>query len=243
MFNFQRYLPYFTIAVILILLIGLTTSINSCNKQKHTAEDRARMDSIYWNQKIQIVTNENGKQLFELHALRDINDQMIRKISDTIFAFNKKIREVMALIQVHNVGRIDSIKIPFHDTTEIQVPVYITDQATRDSLAELFTHMITVPKSYNIDSQYFKQWGKVVKTGVIIDSLELADDETFRLVNKKSGFLGLGSTLFVQGIHSSPYYKTTAAHSIIVKKPTNAWNKIIKPVLTFGAGFFLARKL
>lgn len=238
--------PYLLYVIIAVLAVGLFWSMKTCNENKRY-KDNALNDSAYV-QKLDSFRNENGRLVFEQQIQKDVNDKMIHKISDSVFAFNDrtaaKIREISALLHASELSKIDTQFLPYHDVVKVDVPKYIVDPALQDSLRQFLASVIHVPQHFSIDtSKYFKIDGTIKKEGIALNNISFTDDVYYRFTKKKTGFLGLGSKTVIQAVHTSPYSTTTGMQSIIVPQKTNIWNKYVKPVLFGAAGYYVGKKL
>jgi hypothetical protein len=104
--------------------------------------------------------------------------------------------------------------------------------------------VVIPPRNFADSTKDYKIQGTVNLRNVTINRIELTDTVSFRIGKVKQGKgLFKHKETTIQVIHTNPLIRSEGLSSIILKKKTSAWNKIIKPVLLGAAGIFIGTKL
>lgn len=228
-------------ALLLIAIVIICCTIKTCKDNVDTATDWKGMYS-YLVQKTDSTKNNVGVKVIEQQPAVVSNDKLIKKLSAEIFDLKNKqeklIKKVRVLVSVDQNVKVTDDFIPFDkDDAPVKPEDYfVNDMVHKDSV-------IIPPYPFHKKDSGYSISGVILKSGVKIDSLSFKNTVTWRLAEKKSGFLHLGSTLTVQAINSSKYFDNTGMKSIISVKKKTAWDKWIKPVIGFGVGIFIGNKL
>lgn len=187
------------------------------------------------NFKKQIVRleNEKGQIVSEKEAIVTKSKNEINAIAKEYFALKKslekKIKQTTAVVNVEQDVSADKIEI-FYDT----ILVYKAETLQINDTA----NYIQVPKSFDYIKENLRLSGSVHKEKIIVDSLQLKNEISFRISETKK-------TTIVQAVNSNPYFSNQNINSLILKKKTNRWNKWIKPALVgvaVGGGVYYLTK-
>lgn len=196
----------------------------------------------YLTQKFDTLINKHNQVVTEQVVAKVANDKIIKEMSVKLFDLEKKneklIKSVQTLVSTKQKVVVQD-RISYFDTTFAaetpSVPIYNDSLVPRDQV-------IIPPQKFDIQDEHFSLAGIVKKDAIVIDSLSFNNTITWRIAEKKRNIFSKRETV-VQSINSNPYFSTVEMNSITVKHKTNAWNKWIKPALTFGAGVFISSKL
>lgn len=205
-----------------VLLVAILAINDSVNKRKQIQNLKA--EKVLLIHSIDTFRNKNSQLISQAEAAKVANDKAVTELSNEIFDLKRKnqklVKEIQSLGRIGQRVRVDSVLIPYTDT------FYVINDST-----------IRVPAPYEFDDKWFSLKGKVLKTGVLVDSISISDTLSFRQVDVKNGWFKKPTTV-LQVVHSNPYVQTTSVQYIVVDRPTTQWNKWIKPTLTaLGAGF------
>jgi hypothetical protein len=99
----------------------------------------------------------------------------------------------------------------------------------------------TLLPSFKDSAEHYQFAGKVLPTGIRLDTLALYDTASFLIAEKKASLFKRETV--IQTVHSNPFYVSFGTQSITLRKRSTAWNRWIKPALFFSAGVFIQSKL
>lgn len=222
-----------------VAAIALFFSIRQCRNNAIDAENW-KGKYTYQNQVIDSFKNNKGIKVVEQKVAETNDKDELKKLSAQLFDLKKgmerKIKEVKALVKANQQVDIVDDTIPY--TTDN--PVKLEDYYTNDTLVHKDS-VIIPPRSFAVNDSNYSLHGKVLLTGVMIDSLRLQNTISFRIAEKKTGLFKRETV--AQAINSNPLFHNTGMNSIVLKKKTTAWNKWIKPALTAGITLFIQSKL
>lgn len=195
--------------------------MNKCSQSKYIElEDKYKLTQVD-NQKLTDLVNKQGDIIKIQEAIVVKDKKSLKDYTDTIFNLKKKqerkIKEVIAYYNNKSIVQVDSFLVFSSDT--IKVPEIITVEFINDS-------MITVPRTYTVDSTHFKFDATVNKKGLVINSLSLPDTTYGRFVELKNG------KIQYQVFNKNPYIKIENSNSIIYKPK----KKRLKWLIPLGIG-------
>jgi|694.fasta_scaffold00342_60 hypothetical protein len=208
-----------------IILIGLFLItlffLNKCSQSKYTElEDKYKLTQVE-NQTFESLVNKKNDTIKTQNVIILKTEKSLKNYTDTIFNLKKKqerkIKEVIAYYNNKTDTRVDSFFV--FEVDSIPYPVVITDDYVRDS-------MITVPRTYKVDSTYFKFDATVTKKGMLINSLSLPDTTYGRFVELKNG------KIQYQVFNKNPYISIENSNSIIYQPK----KKRLKWLIPLGVG-------
>ncbi|XAI97398.1 hypothetical protein [Leptolyngbya phage Lbo-JY46] len=209
-----------TIIISLLFLILLLVR-ESCNKKEIDNLSSQLTISNLQNQTMDSAINKYGETIYKQQVAKVENEKLLKRYTDSIFNLNRKqarqIKSVEAYYRKRFKVQIDTLKIPVIDS--IPYPEYITDSFARKN-------MITVPRTYSLDSPYFKINTTLAKDGLTINSLSISDTFDVRVVKLKRG-----KTEY-QLKNSNPNVKIEGINSIIHEEKRPFWKKILAPIVT-----------
>lgn len=184
------------------------------------------------------LKNANGKLVAENKAITAAHASDLKKYTARIFELEKRdarrVREVQSYTRLIQQYR-DSIKLA-HWTDEpdspkmVFVPVYDTGS-------------IKVPKPFSYQDSAFSVAGKVLKNGVMIDSIQVQGAVHLRTFTERSGFLGLKRTTKVQALSDNPRITITGLSTITAPNRSNWWQRWGKPVAAAAAALIIQNQI
>lgn len=226
------------LALVIILLI-IVLGVQQCNLNKKSDQVN---DYKAWEQfmkaEIDSFKNTLNQTVVEAKVAQVADENRMKELSEQIFQLNKKderqVKAIQSLIRVIQEARIDSIYIPFVDSTGKPV---VKDP--NDTTKVFRKDVVIPPMAFKDSTQNYRINGTVLLNGVRIDSLVLPDTASFRIIEKKEPGLFTKRELTIQGIHSNPLFKTTGMQMVQKQgdRPTR-WQRWIKPTLAFLIGVF-----
>jgi hypothetical protein len=213
-----------------ILVLFLLNIVNKCNKEKYTElEDKYKLTQID-KQKLDSIVNKQGEVIKtqEVTILRD--KESLKEYTDTIFNLKnkqeRKIKEVIAYYNNKTRVQLDSFFV--YEVDSIPYPYVITEQYISDS-------MINVPRTYRVDSPYFKFDATVLKKGMVINSLILPDTTYGRFIELKHG------KIQYQIFNKNPYIKIENSNSAIYKPKKKRLKWLIPLGIGIATGIIIAK--
>lgn len=239
--------------IVILILAGWMafSTFQTCNKNSQL--DKLADENLELrlkNQKLDSIKNLLDQTVTIQQVIETQNQAEIRKLSDEKFQLqqnlNKKIKEVLYYQSQYTKIQIDSILVPYEDTTKIRE---FKTLAAFKKFAE--DSMIVVPKPVKLDttSTYYKNGlrftGEVRKTGFQINNIGFIDSQYVRLVEKKRSFWQFITfqrrPIEAQVLHTSPYITVTGQNSVIYRPKSGG--RILEKAVLIGAGIFLGTKL
>jgi len=191
----MKKLALFQSLVIVGLVVGLFL-MRGCYKkeiegQKTDYETQLTKEKLQ-SQNFQEVINENNKNIQMQDAIITDNQEVIRSISDENFDLKKKndklTKKVLAFSSQSTETRIDSIPVPFVDTTERQRFADSIEAKCADVISFYESNYIKVPRTAKQETDSFSADLTATKTGITINSLSVPDSTYSRIIEKKGGF-------------------------------------------------------
>jgi hypothetical protein len=207
-----------------VLIILFLFSLKTCTKYSGQLDQySAKLDSFA--SLAQHYENALGQQIAENKQIKIQSADDLKKMTDTIFKLKKsdarKTAQVTEYARINQALRLQIALAPWDTGHQVTVtPGTITDDSGT----------ISVPRRFHYEDSTVRLNGSVLIAGVRIDSLVVPNTVNFRVLSKKTGFLGLGRTSEVQVLNSNPAVRTTGVLSIAVPPTLNWWQRIGKPV-------------
>ena len=196
-----------------------TTGSNNLNLQHN-------LDSLAGH--AQVLTNENGQLVTDNIGLKAQHESELKELSASYFNLRgnqeKLISRVNYLTVLRQLVRHDSIFIRY-DTSQ-HIPL----------IARGRSDSIGVPQPFAYTDSFSAIYGRILKTGLSIDSSQYAVETYLRHGVRKRGFLNLGREDFVQAISPMSNVRITGLSTMTYKQRPSAWNRWIKPGLAGIAG-------
>lgn len=171
------------------------------------------------------VSDVNDSLIHQAEVIKTDSKKEIKAISEQVF--KTKTKKVYIYSEKISASKIRDIIAKFTDSTEnLKDTIFITDS----------THL-----RFKYNNAWYNISGKVVKKGVLFDSVVVTDSSFFRIADFKYGFLNLRKQTKLEYVSLNPYITTSRQNTIILKPKTNRWNKYIKPALFLGLGILIAK--
>lgn len=217
------------IAVLLLLaLLGLNLYNRWFRPKVSDERDVAAMlhalDSV--SNLAKTFENANGKLVSDNVALVAKNEGMLREMSQAVFNLKsdqeRLVKEVRYLTLIKQQVRYDSVFLRY-DTAQ-RIPL----------IAEGRSDSIAVPQHFTQVDTSAGVFGRVLKEGVVLDSVWVNNNIWLRHGVRKTGFLNLGREDFVQAMNTNPMVRTTGLGTVTYRQRPSAWNRWIKPTVAAG---------
>ena len=132
------------------------------------------------------------------------------------------IKLVQSQVRQKQTINIDSIPIPFvpdhfADTTGWMARIKQGD-SSRATLDSLLANSIIIPKRFSIKNEWYSFDGKVLRDGLLMDSLQIKNESSVTVGWKKAGFLNMKKEPIVEIKNTNPYLSVTKMSNVVVKK-------------------------
>jgi hypothetical protein len=217
------------IAVLLLLaLLGLYLYHRWHRPKVSSDVDVAAMlhalDSV--SNRAKTFENANGQLVTDNTALVAKSEGLLRDMSQAVFNLKsdqeRLVKEVRYLTLIKQQVRYDSVFLRFDSTQRVPL------------IADGRSDSIAVPQHFNQVDTSAGVFGRVLKEGVVLDSVWVNNNIWLRHGVRKTGFLNLGKEDFVQAMNTNPMVRTTGLATATYRLRPNAWNRWIKPTVAAG---------
>lgn len=221
-----------TIIYIVTVLLLLGGVIGYFKNELNKKDDVIGIMAIE-KQELNSIINKKNVTIKEQDVVILKTKESLKNYTDTIFDLKrkneKKIKEVISYYSNRTTVVIDSFIVNTVDS--IPYPEYITDSFAREN-------MVTVPRTYDVDSANFKFNATVKKEGLTINSLVIPDTTYGRFVELKSG------DIKYQFFNTNPYIKIDGANSAVYKKPKKTfWSHVKEKGILIAIGVLVGSQL
>jgi hypothetical protein len=148
------------------------------------------------------------------------------------------IKKVQSQVRQGQTINIDSVPIPFipdnfADTTGWMAKLKQGD-SSKATLDSLLANSIIIPKKFSLKDKWYSIDGKVLRDGLLMDSLKISNESSVTIGWKNAGFLGLKKEPIVEIKNTTPYLSVTKMNNIVVKKKKGL---LQNPLFWSGIGF------
>lgn len=148
------------------------------------------------------------------------------------------IKKVQSQVRQGQTINIDSVPIPFipdhfADTTGWMAKLKQGD-SSKATLDSLLANSIIIPKKFSLKDKWYSIDGKVLRDGLLMDSLKISNESSVTIGWKNAGFLGLKKEPIVEIKNTNPYLSVTKMNNIVVKKKKGL---LQNPLFWSGVGF------
>lgn len=245
------------IGIVLGLVIFLW-QLDSCRNRKFASQQN-KLDSITLANQVLIQDKNSIGQTVSKQAVIITEDQeALQDITAKVFNLEKqdekRIKQINALIQIASRIRVDSINIPFKDEIAAKKFSDSLIAACAEVINYYKNNSIPVPQNVSISKEEnpnFQFYGKVIKEGLAIDSINFPDSQRIAVIETKGGLFRRnieGKVKFytprkleIQVLHTNKYVEITGMSSIIYQpKVRGRW---LERLLIAGVGIFLGTRL
>lgn len=148
------------------------------------------------------------------------------------------IKNVQSLVRQGQTINIDSIPIPFvpdnfADTSGWMARLRQGD-SSKATLDSLLANSIIIPKKFSLKDKWYSIDGKLLRDGLLMDSLKISNESSITIGWKNAGFLGLKKEPMVEIKNTNPYLSVTKMSNVVVKKNKGLFQN---PIFWTGLGF------
>jgi len=195
--------------IIVVLLIMVSLLVwgyrNSVAQLKGYKNQISKFE--FKEQKYIETIDENGRRVAE-------QDQIILSQKDAIthnLLEIERLKKISSQVIVNTITEIDSIFVPF-----------IVDTINNDTLVG--DNYIIVPKRFSLSDEWYAFNGKIIKNGVLLDSISFNNELKITLGSKSMGIFKRPKPV-VLITNSSPYVHTTGLQNIVIKEDLRFYDK------------------
>ena len=213
------------------LLVLLLLAQRSCNSKQVAAMQTQYDLQVADYTMLQQEANRKGDSIASLTALTYSQESAINQLSDSLFAVKRKLGNTLALYQGVQRMRIDTVLVPYINTSVKLLPPVITDSFARHN-------MIAVPASFAVDDPHYSIAGTVERSGVRINAFEATDSIALRFVEGRVR-LFKPRDVEAQVMNSNPYVSMLAGKSAIYKAKGNWFPVVSAAIAAFVAGLLI----
>jgi hypothetical protein len=195
----------------------------------------------------QVSSYQTGEKFFRNKVLED--SSTIASQTQTILSQDEAIKlgllklegdikKVQSQVRQGQTINIDSVPIPFvpnnfADTTGWMVRLRQGD-SSKATLDSLLANSIIIPKRFSVKDKWYSIDGKVLRDGLLMDSLKITNESSVTIGWKNAGFLGLKKEAMVEIKNTNPYLNVTKMNNVVVKKKKGLFQN---PLFWSGIGF------
>jgi hypothetical protein len=195
----------------------------------------------------QVSSYQQGEKFFKKKVLDD--SSTIASQTQTILSQDEAIKlgllklegdikKVQSQVRQGQTINIDSVPIPFipdhfADTTGWMAKLKQGD-SSRATLDSLLANSIIIPKKFSLKDKWYSFDGKVLRDGLLMDSLKISNESSVTIGWKNAGFLGLKKEPMVEIKNTNPYLSVTKMNNVVVKKKKGL---LQNPLFWSGIGF------
>lgn len=195
----------------------------------------------------QVSNYQNGEKYFKKKILDDSSTlasqtQTILSQDEAIklglLKLEGDIKKVQSQVRQGQTINIDSVPIPFipnnfADTSGWMVKIKQGD-SSRAVLDSLLANSVIIPKGFSLKDKWYSFDGRVLKNGLMMDSLKITNESSVTVGWKNAGFLGLRKEPVVEIKNTNPYLSVTKMNNVVVKKKKGL---LQNPIFWGGLGF------
>jgi hypothetical protein len=195
----------------------------------------------------QVSSLQTGEKFYKTKVLAD--SSTIASQTQTILSQDEAIKlgllklegdikKVQSQVRQGQTINIDSVPIPFvpdnfADTSGWMVRLRQGD-SSKATLDSLLANSIIIPKKFSLKDKWYSIDGKVLRDGLLMDSLKISNESSVTIGWKNAGFLGLKKEPMVEIKNTNPYLNVTKMSNVVVKKKKGL---LQNPIFWTGLGF------
>lgn len=195
----------------------------------------------------QVSSLQTGEKFYKTKVLAD--SSTIASQTQTILSQDEAIKlgllklegdikKVQSQVRQGQTINIDSVPIPFvpdnfADTSGWMVRLRQGD-SSKATLDSLLANSIIIPKKFSLKDKWYSIDGKVLRDGLLMDSLKISNESSVTIGWKNAGFLGLKKEPMIEIKNTNPYLSVTKMSNVVVKKKKGL---LQNPIFWTGLGF------
>jgi hypothetical protein len=208
---------YLIALIVVLFFFGLR---EGCNRREMS---RLVVDVAKYSTEAQTYKTKLGLQVSTNDALVLQTQEQIKALvatNDTLREWIEDFKNIKASVVIKEVTVIREVPVPFDRPIPCEFSPFAANKISKD----------------------FEFYSTVENTGLTIDSLKVPNVSTIVVGQKRSGFLGLKSSMVVDVNNSNPYIQTSNI-SGYVYEPEKKWHEKILVNLAAGAfvGYVVGR--
>lgn len=250
--KYERIIIYSIFLLVVLWLLSLST----CNKNRDYTNQQATIDSLMIaNQTKDSIINYKGQQVILQTAIVTDNQATIKKLTDSIFDLKKKNTrksdKVASYVATYTDTELEEYLLGFKDTLEFKDFADSVFKQCDEVINYMRANTITIPRTVEDSSTYFKFKGTISQQGFKIDNLSFPDSTYTRFVEHKGGLFKrdskgkrhffLKKSIEVQTFHTNPYVKLKGINSVFyIPKAKQRW---LERAIIVGTVSFITYKL
>lgn len=203
---------------ILVIIIGIIIGIlfrDGCNSREELKDFQDQISNFQLKEQgFKKTINKQGEEIAEQKQIILTKDQAIQQG----LIENTELRKIKSQVSINTNTVLDTIFIPFD--------VYLTENNFDNEETIDWTSVIKVPKSFSRLNEWYTIKGKIIKTGIELDSIRFFNRLTITIgQKKKKGLRNIfkRSIPLVEVINESPYVSVGGLQNIIIKKKPKRW--------------------
>lgn len=230
------------IIIAILIVFGLFFLREGCQNAKIAKLETENSLLQVKNQEYRKEINTLGDSIVKQIVTIVENEKQLRTFTDSIFKLKKKVKAVEFFYKENTRLKWDTVFIPYKDVPD-DMPVYDPFNVDTAKIRLYVENSISVPRKFDTTSTYFSLSGTVLKNGVIIDSPNIPDTFSLRVVDTKGGLLKK-SIKEVQSFHTNPLIQSFGVQSIKIEEPKKPFIKtLIDKLFWVGVGIFIKSKI
>jgi hypothetical protein len=229
----MKWIKEIVIIILVAILISLLT--RSCDQQQ--ALEKLQIELTQAN-KIKdslgnVITVKDAEIVTNQESMKDLR----AKLFETTDKYNKKVKEVQALIAQGTEVVIREIPVPYIDTAKMKQWEDSIAIKCKDVIQYYEDSTVRIGSKAKDSTTYYKINATVEKQGIKMNEIKFIDSQYIALTKMKGGFfrkntegkfkLYVPSRTRVEIKHTNPYFKNTGVDAFIFDK---------KPKPSYGTG-------
>lgn len=236
------------IGVFILLSAGLL--INSCSKDKKNKELVLNLEGQLTQVKDslgRIITIKDVQVVESQESIKQLRAQLF----ETSEAYNKKVKEVKALIAQKTVFIVKDKLIPYKDTTGFKNWSDSIMANCRDVIKYYEDSTVLIGTTARDSTAYYDVSLTILKNGIRVDSVTLIDSQYVSITEFKGGILRrniegkfkifLKKKIKVEIKHTNPNFKNIGIDAYMFEDKKK--NLFIPGIITGAAAYFILTKL
>lgn len=228
-------LDYKAFIIIILSILLIMSLFKSCKeneayqKLKLDLENTTKIKDSLGN----VITIKDAQIVESKEAIKELRDAFFK----TSESYNRQIKEVKALIVERTKVHIDSVDVPYVDSSAMKVWQDSVAKVCKDVIKYYEDSTVKINTSAKDSTKYYTVDMTVKKKSVSINELTFIDSQYVALTKMKGGLFRkdtkgkrkfyLPSKVRVEIKHTNPYFQNTGADAFLLDE---------KPKPTYGGG-------